>query len=68
MAAQRIIVVDDDHNLRLALKYRLEDDGSFTIWSVGHNLVDDGGKIEKVESLWKADDYVWNSRLLRGSE
>jgi len=26
------------------LKYRLEDDGSFTIWSVGDDLTDDGGK------------------------
>jgi hypothetical protein len=50
-----------------ALRYRLEDDGSFTIWSVGPNLVDDGGKVEHLEDRRKGDDYVWNSRLLRGS-
>ena len=46
------------------LNYRLKQDGSFTIWSVGENLVDDGGKLDDIGDLWEADDYVWNSRLI----
>jgi len=46
------------------LNYRLEDDGSFTIWSVGRNLVDDGGKLDDVGNFCDTNDYVWNSRLL----
>jgi len=45
------------------LLYRLEDDGSFTIWSVGENLVDDGG-VPETDNPWPGDDHVWNSRLL----
>jgi len=50
------------------LKYRLEKDGSFTLWSVGENVKDDGGKVEKAASRWMEDDIVWNSRLLRGEK
>jgi hypothetical protein len=46
------------------LHYRLEADGSFTIWSVGENLVDDGGEVGSQCPDWHGDDYVWNSRLL----
>jgi len=49
------------------LHYRREADGSFTIWSIGENLVDDGGKVE-AGKRWQQDDYVWNSRLLRVEE
>ena len=49
-----------------ALKYRLEEDGSFTIWSVGDNLKDDGGKVGTKHNPWRGDDHVWNSRLLAG--
>ena len=45
-------------------EYRLEDDGSFTIWSIGENLVDDGGTIPEKHAPWRGDDYVWNSRLI----
>lgn len=48
------------------LRYRLEDDGSFTIWSIGENLTDDGGNVPEQHSPWQGDDYVWNSRLLGG--
>ncbi len=48
------------------LKHRREKDGSFTIWSVGENLTDDGG--EQGELLWDEPDYVWNSRRLRGEK
>ena len=49
-----------------ALKYRLEEDGSFTIWSVGDNLKDDGGEVGTKHNPWRGEDHVWNSRLLRG--
>jgi len=50
------------------LHYRREADGSFTIWSVGENLTDDGGEVvgEK-HNPWRGDDYVWSSRLLAGA-
>ncbi len=48
------------------LKYRLEEDGSFTIWSVGENLKDGGGKVETKHDPWRGGDYVWNSRVLAG--
>jgi len=48
------------------LKYRRDGD-EFVVWSVGENLVDDGGKVE-VGSRWAQDDCVWSSRLLRGEE
>lgn len=44
------------------LKYRREDDGSFTLWSVGENLVDDGGDETLVRKHWGGPDYVWTSR------
>ena len=50
------------------LKYRLEDDGSFTIWSVGKDLVDNGGVIEPDKFRWECDDYVWNSGVIRGED
>ena len=46
------------------LHYRLEDDGSFTVWSVGLNLTDDGGDVPDTHNPWQGDDYVWNSRLI----
>jgi len=54
------------------LKYRLEKDGSFTIWSVGEDLKDNGGKLKEVAARWdplprealNRADYVWNSRRL----
>jgi hypothetical protein len=46
------------------LHYRLEDDGSFTIWSAGRNLADDGGALPDKHDPWRGEDYVWNSRLL----
>jgi hypothetical protein len=45
-----------------ALRYRLEEDGSFTIWSVGDNLKDDGGETTEVRQHWGGPDYVWRSR------
>jgi len=51
------------------LHYRLEADGGFTIWSVGDNLVDDGGPIGRRHDPTRGDaDYVWNSRLIRGAD
>jgi hypothetical protein len=50
------------------LKYRLEADGSFTIWSVGENMRDDGGEVGSQRPDWRGDDYVWNSTLIRGQE
>lgn len=51
------------------LKYRLEDDGAFTIWSVGQNLTDDGGRIPERHHLnCDDDDYVWNSAVIHGEE
>jgi len=50
------------------LKYRLEDDGAFTIWSVGKDLKDGGGKVETKHDPWRGGDYVWNSRVLAGTK
>jgi hypothetical protein len=50
------------------LHYRLEPDGSFTIWSVGEDLTDDGGKVAEGGNRWKAADYVWNSALIAGAD
>ncbi len=50
------------------LNYRLEPDGSFTIWSVGGNLEDDGGDVGKRHNPWRGDDHVWNSGLLCGAD
>jgi len=50
------------------LKYRIEDDGSFTIWSVGEDLVDNGGVIEPDKRRWECDDHVWNSGVIRGKD
>ena len=49
------------------LHYRLEADGGFTIWSVGDNLVDDGGAAAK-GVRWRQADYVWNSASIAGAE
>lgn len=46
------------------LRYRLEGDGSFTIWSVGEDLTNDGGEVGKSHNPWRGNDHVWNSRLL----
>ncbi len=45
------------------LKYRREDDGSFTLWSFGENFKDDGGNETLVHKHWGGPDYVWSSRL-----
>jgi len=50
------------------LKYRREDDGSFTLWSVGDNLVDDGGKADEGGNRWEGPDYVWSSRVESDAE
>jgi hypothetical protein len=51
------------------LHYRLEADGSYTIWSVGENLIDDGGKIPaKHIPTSGRDDHVWNSAVIHGEE
>ncbi len=49
------------------LHYRLEPDGGYTIWSVGENLVDDGGVAAK-GVRWRQADYVWNSALIAGTD
>ncbi len=46
------------------LKYRLNTDGSFTLYSVGEDGLDDGGNFAPREDyhgsdLWKRLDYVW---------
>ena len=50
------------------LGYRREDDGSFTLWSVGEDLVDDGGTHEEGAVRWAGPDYVWTSRLESDAE
>jgi len=51
------------------LHYRLEAEGGFTIWSVGENLVDDGGPIGRRHAPTRGDaDYVWNSALIAGAD
>ena len=50
------------------LKYRLEADGAFTIWSVGENLTDDGGRPGERHNPTRGDaDHVWSSALIRGA-
>jgi len=46
------------------LKYRVNSDGSFTLYSVGEDGKDDGGDIspsgeKATRNLWKRRDYVW---------
>ena len=46
------------------IKYRLNADGSFTLYSVGEDGKDDGGDMKlsegsKSRDLWKRRDYVW---------
>lgn len=47
------------------LKYRLNPDGSFTLYSVGEDGQDDGGDVsllpDKTSSriLWNRKDFVW---------
>jgi len=41
--------------------YRLEADGNLTLWSVGENLRDDGGKGDP-NNPWAGPDYVFTSR------
>jgi hypothetical protein len=47
------------------LRYRLNPDGSFTLWSVGDNLTDDGGDASgppvnlRRNDLWEGRDAVW---------
>jgi len=50
------------------LHYRLEDDGAYTIWSVGENLEDDGGEVGPKSPDWQAKDFVWNSAVIHGEE
>jgi hypothetical protein len=50
------------------LKYRLEPDGAFTLWSVGENLVDDGGAMGRACPDWRADDFVWNSAVINSTK
>jgi len=50
------------------LKYRREADGSFTLWSVGEDLVDDGGKHKEGAARWYGPDYVWTSRVESDAE
>jgi hypothetical protein len=50
------------------LKYRREKDGSFTLWSVGENLKDDGGEVRETEDRWFQEDIVWSSRLILSEE
>ncbi len=63
------------------LKYRREKDGSFTLWSVGEDLKDDGGKVGpetrwvevwgrriQTKSRWLSADYVWNSGVIQGTD
>ena len=46
------------------LNYRLEKDGSFTIWSIGEDGEDNDGTPGKTPNDFIATDIVWNSRLL----
>ncbi|MFA6544537.1 MAG: hypothetical protein WCS99_08940, partial [Limisphaerales bacterium] len=47
------------------LRYRLNPDGSFTLWSVGENLIDDGGDASgapvnmRRNDFWEGCDAVW---------
>jgi len=47
------------------LRFRHNADGSFTLYSVGENLNDDGGDTsllsdkEGMRNLWFKKDYVW---------
>jgi hypothetical protein len=46
------------------LRYRKNADGTFTLWSVGENLVDDGGDPTLIEKRsqyiwWEGKDLVW---------
>ncbi len=47
------------------LRYRLNADGNFTLYSVGENLTDEGGDTsllpdkEGIQTLWFKKDYVW---------
>jgi hypothetical protein len=47
------------------IKYRLNDDGSFTLYSVGEDGQDDGGElslppeVKTTRDLWRRRDYVW---------
>lgn len=47
------------------LRYRLNADGSFTLWSVGDNLTDDGGDASgppvnmRRNDIWEGSDAVW---------
>lgn len=46
------------------IKYRLNADGSFTLYSVGEDGKDDGGDLSlpegvKSRDLWRRKDYVW---------
>ncbi|HPY30305.1 MAG TPA: hypothetical protein PLT00_09860 [Verrucomicrobiota bacterium] len=46
------------------IKYRLNPDGSFTLYSVGEDGKDDGGDMSlpegsKSRDLWRRKDYVW---------
>ena len=48
------------------VKYRLGSDGSFTLYSIGEDGMDDGGDIFPVATyswrdLWKRRDYVWSA-------
>ncbi len=46
--------------------YRLEEDGSFTFWSVGEDLKDDGGHGDP-KRFWDGADYVFTSRPAEGN-
>jgi hypothetical protein len=52
------------------LRYRRNADGSFTLYSVGENLTDDGGDAalppdrESFRNLWTRKDYVWPAPAL----
>jgi hypothetical protein len=50
------------------LHYRLEADGSYTLWSVGENLEDDGGVVGAKCPDCQAKDFVWNSAVIHGEE
>jgi hypothetical protein len=52
------------------LRYRRNADGSFTLYSVGENLTDDGGDAalppdrKSFRNLWTRKDYVWPAPAL----
>lgn len=48
-----------------ALRYRLESDGSYTLWSIGPNGRDDQGLQGKSGGIREQPDWVWT---LRGTE